>query len=183
MITAALPKVDVRNAPSSATVAERPAWSVLRTRSRAEKAVADVLGAAGIEFFLPLVGRMALHGGRRRRVEQPLFPGYLFLRAAREQTWFAADSRLVAQVIPAPDQARLAHEIEQIREALSRGGVLDPHAYLRVGRRVRVRSGPFQGIEGLVERRDPCGRLILGVHLLGQASSLEIDAGLLEPAD
>jgi len=162
---------------------DRAAWSVLRTRGRAEKGVAAILEGAGIEFFLPLIRRVAIHGGRRRRVEQPLFPGYLFLHATQEQRWFAADSRLVAQAIPAVDQARLGREIEQIRAVLERGGELDPHPYLRVGRRVRVRSGPFAGIEGLVERRDPGGRLILGVDLLGQASCMEIDAALLEPTD
>jgi hypothetical protein len=39
------------------------------------------------------------------------------------------------------------------------------------------------GIEGLVEERRPWDRLILQVHTLGRAASLEIDGSLLERVD
>lgn len=162
--------------------AARP-WRVLHTRPRQEKAVRDVLGAAGIRHFLPTVRETKIYGHRKRIVERPLFPSYVFLQGAREEAWFAVGTKRIAQVIEAPDQARLAHELEQIRRALVGRAVLDPYPFLKVGKRVRVCAGPFKGVEGVVDVRSRQDRLILKVDALGRAVGLEIDAGLLEPAD
>jgi len=158
-------------------------WHVLHTRSRQEKVVAQMLGAAGINHYLPLIRKVAYHGGRRRRVELPLFSSYVFLFGPLEAVYFAIESRRVVRSIAAPDQGRLENELQQIRTALSGGAVLDPYPFLTRGRLVRVSSGPFRGLEGLVEERLKQDRLILQVNTLGQAASLEIDAGLLEPVD
>ncbi len=159
-------------------------WHVLHTRSRQEKAVADVLDAAGCRFFLPLVRRVAFHGGRKRIVQQPLFSSYIFLFGAREATFFAISTKRVVRAIPVSDQSALEHELQQIRRAIEgEGQLFDPFPFLTHGRRVRVRSGPFQGLEGLVEERLRQDRLILNVQTLGQATGLEIDASLLEPVD
>lgn len=158
-------------------------WRVLHTRPRQEKAVRDVLGAAGIRHFLPTIREMKVYGHRKRIVERPLFPSYVFLQGAREEAWFAVGTKRVAQVIEAPDQERLAHELEQIRRALLGRAVLDPYPFLKVGKRVRVCAGPFKGVEGVVDVRSRQDRLILKVDALGRAVGLEIDAGLLEPVD
>jgi transcription antitermination factor NusG len=56
-----------------------------------------------------------------------------------------------------------------------------PFPFLRNGLRVEVRSGPFRGLQGVIENRARQGRLILQVTTLGKAVSLEIDASLVEP--
>lgn len=162
--------------------AARP-WRVLHTRPRQEKAVRDVLGAAGIRHFLPTIREIKIYGHRKRIVDRPLFPSYVFLQGAREEAWFAVGTKRVAQVIEAPDQERLAHELEQIRRALLGSAVLDPYPFLKVGKRVRVCGGPFKGVEGVVDVRSRQDRLILKVDALGRAVGLEIDASLLEPVD
>jgi len=158
-------------------------WHVLHTRSRQEKAVAQMLDAAGVRCYLPLIRKVAYHGGRRRRVELPLFSSYVFLFGPLEAIYFAIESRRVVRAICAPDQDRFELELNQIRTALAGGADLDPYPYLTRGRWVRVSSGPFRGLEGLVEERLKQDRLILQVNTLGQAASLEIDASLLEPVD
>lgn len=171
-----------------ATVGEGPCagldrWHVLHTRSRQEKALAEVLDAAGIAYFLPSVRKVAYHGGRKRAVELPLFSSYLFLWGPLDAAYFAVSTKRVVRTIPVADQARLDHELAQIRLALAGGAELDPYPFLRRGRVVRVRSGPLQGVEGLVEERLKRDRLVLQVRTLGRATALEIDASLLEPAD
>jgi len=158
-------------------------WHVLQTRARQEKALARTLGAAGVQHFLPLVSRVRYHGGRRRVVREPLFASYMFLWGPNEAAYFAIETRRVVRSVPVPDQARLEHELEQIRAALALGVGLDAYRGLARGRRVRVTAGPFQGLEGMVEDRARPGRLVLWVHTLGRGASLEIDADLLEPAD
>ncbi|RMD65392.1 MAG: hypothetical protein D6824_02725 [Planctomycetota bacterium] len=165
------------------TVAPQRCWRVLHTRSRQEKAVAQLLEAAGVEQYLPLVRRTRVWGGKRRTVFTPLFPGYVFVRALPEETYVAVDSGRVVQRLDPPDPATLAWELAQLRRALEQERSFDPYPYLREGRRVRVRSGPLQGLEGLIDARRRVDRLVLQVQALGRATSLEIDADLLEPLE
>lgn len=158
-------------------------WRALHTRSRQEKAVAQLLEAAAVEHYLPLVRRTRVWGGKRRAVFTPLFPGYVFVRSLPEETYVAVDSGRVVRCIDPPDPARLAWELDQLRRALEHVGSFDPYPYLREGRRVRVRSGPLRGLEGLVDARRRVDRLVLQVQTLGRAAALEIDADLLEPLE
>lgn len=158
-------------------------WFVLHTRSRQEKAVAEVLGAAGGTCFLPLQRRTTYYGHRRRVVEAPLFTCYVFLWGMLEHAYLAVSTKRAARVIPVVDQVRFGQEIAHVRLAVEAGAELGPHRFLRVGRHVRVRAGPFEGLEGIVESGLRQERLILQVQAIGRALSLEIDASLLELVD
>jgi transcription antitermination factor NusG len=158
-------------------------WHVLHTRARQEKAVARALTAAAIEHYLPLVKHIRYRGRRKRLVQEPLFASYLFLRGPNEAAYFAVSTKRIANVIKVADQQRFVGELEQIRRALHNGADLGPSRYLEVGRRVRVTAGPFRDIEGMIEDRARPDRLVLQIAALGRATSLEIDAGLLEPVE
>lgn len=158
-------------------------WHVLRTLARQEKAINRMLSSAGYRAFLPCVRHVRIYGHRKRRVEAPLFPGYVFLWGPLEAAYFAMESGRIAQIIRVTDQGRLDHELKQIRLALEGEAQLDPFPYLRVGSRVRVTQGPFRGVEGLVDERRHPDRLILVIDALGRATSMEIDASILAPID
>lgn len=181
------PIVEVAGAESSAPEAPAAAgdarWHVLHTRARQEKAVARALHAAEIEHYLPLVSHLRYRARRKRLVEEPLFASYLFLHGPMEAAYFAVATKRVANIIRVADQDCFLNELEQIRRALHNGAVLRPDRYLEVGRRVRVTAGPFRDIEGRIEKRARPDRLVLQITALGRATSLEIDADLLEPVD
>lgn len=158
-------------------------WQVLHTRARQEKAVARALLAAGVDHYLPLIRRTSYRGRRKSVVEEPLFACYLFLYGPQESAYFAVSTRRVANVIKVADQRRFVDELEQIHRSLDNGADLSPYRYLKVGRRVRVTAGPFRGIEGLIEDRARADRLVLQIAALGRATSLEIDADLLEAVE
>ena len=158
-------------------------WWVLHTKPRQEKAVAEAFAAAGLRFFLPTVRETKVYGHRRRVVDRPLFASYIFFSGVREEAWFADGVRRLAGIIEVADQRTLARELEQIRLAVRGMGVLEPYPFLTTGRAVCVRSGPFKGVEGMVDGRVGPARIVLRIAALGRAVSLEIDAGLLEPVD
>ena len=56
-------------------------WYGLMTRSRHERVVAHELGGCGITIFLPTVTEVHHWSDRQKKVEVPLFPGYVFVRA------------------------------------------------------------------------------------------------------
>ncbi len=156
-------------------------WRVIQTRSRCEKALAEILHSAGIETFLPLVRTVRYYGHRRREVRTPLFPSYVFLYG--DAAACHVGTRHIASVVPVPSHERLAAELDQIRRALAHSDELTPCPGLAAGTRVRISSGPMEGLEGTVECVRSGNRIVLGVAALGQAVSLETDGALLDVLD
>jgi transcription antitermination factor NusG len=155
-------------------------WTVLQVKSRQEKALANDLRALSIQHYLPTIHRVQVYGGRRFKVELPMFPGYLFLSGSLDEVYTADRTRRVAKIIQVFDQKQLDWELTNLRLALEGSACLDPYPFLKKGVRVEVRSGPFRGLEGLVEDRAGATRLILQIEMLGRAMSLEIDGSQLE---
>jgi transcription antitermination factor NusG len=52
----------------------------------------------------------------------------------------------------------------------------DPHPYLREGMQVEVIRGPLAGVRGILLRKGTRARLVMGVTLIHQAVSVELDA-------
>jgi len=158
-------------------------WLVLHVRSRQEKVVRDALSARGVACWLPLVATARYYGKQKVIRELPLFPGYLFMRGQRSDTFAADRNNRLVQVLDVPDPDRLVEELRSLDLAIRAGADLTPADYLARGERAWVRSGPFKGVTGVVERRGRPGRLMLQVEMLSRAVSIEIDVGLLERAD
>ncbi len=165
--------------------AEPPRWFACRTRPRAEKRVEHLLAERGIEVYLPRIARERQWADRRRVVQFPLFPDYVFGRFATEQIHRVLTTPGVAMVVyhsgrPAPIRDA---EIENLR-LLARG--LDalrqepvPHPF-RERDWVRVTDGPFLGLKGVVTQFRGRRHVVAGVRTLGQGIVLFIESGLLE---
>jgi transcriptional antiterminator NusG len=158
-------------------------WYVLHTRSRQEKILANELAARHIDHYLPLVRHSRVYGDRKAVVQEPLFPGYVFLFGSLDEAYQADRSKRVANIIRVTDQQHLEWELSNIKLALSQGAPLDPYPHLVKGVRVEVRAGPFRGLQGVIEEKARESRLILQVDVLGRAVSLEIDATHLQSVD
>lgn len=158
-------------------------WWVAYTKARFEKALAWDLHAGGVPFFLPMVERTAVWGGRKRKVLDALFPSYVFFCGDADSRQSVLKTNRVCHVIPVPQRKQFVAELDAIHRALvcKQPLVLYPHA--AVGKRCRVAQGPMKGIEGIVVQNQNPTRIVLHVGILGQGASLEIEADLLEPIE
>ncbi len=66
-------------------------------------------------------------------------------------------------------------EFLKLRRFLAEGFRAEPHPYLRIGRRVRIKSGPLAGLEGIVARKKRGERLVLSVDLLMRSIIVDVD--------
>src|SRR5689334_11782093 len=101
-------------------------WHVLNIRSRQERVLATILDGMGIDCFLPLRRETHIHRGRRVQVQQPVFPGYVFLWGDRDAAYAADRTRRVAHVIPVNDQERIEWELANLHTALVTQAPLEP---------------------------------------------------------
>jgi transcriptional antiterminator RfaH len=154
-------------------------WFVLQTKSRQEKVVCDFYKERGVEHLLPLVSKTTYYGKRKIKSELPLFPGYVFVRSVVEEAYAADRTRRLVRIIPVFDQVKIEEELRSLTRALEAQHPFDRHPCLVAGVKVEVKSGPLQGVRGVVESRLKTDRLVLQVEILGQAISVEVDTDLL----
>lgn len=158
-------------------------WYALYTCPRHEKRVAEEAERRSISCFLPLYRSVRRWKDRRKELELALFPGYVFVQMALENK---------LRVLELPGAVRLvsfngrpaavpADEIETLQSRLH-GAKVEPHPYLRAGRRVRVRSGAMQGLEGIVVRRKDHCRVVFSIDLIMRSVAVEVDEADVEPA-
>ena len=129
-------------------------WFAVRTRPRHEKTVTTQLETSGIETFLPLSTQVRTWSDRRRTVDFPLFPGYVFVRTspATQARARVFQARGVIGFVGPNNQATAipAQQIEAVRSLLQSHIECRQYPFLNVGQRVRVQNGAgFQGLEGI----------------------------------
>ena len=158
-------------------------WYAVRTRSNHEKRVAERMGHRSIEHLLPLYSSLRQWKDRKVSLLMPLFPGYVFVRLCVRDRLRVLEVPGVAGLVGTRSQAvPLADdEIRAIQGCVNAGSRIAPHPYLSVGNRVRVRSGPFCGIEGIIVRTNNKANLVISLSLIQSSATLEIDQFELEP--
>jgi transcription antitermination factor NusG len=170
--------------PGITRISDAPGpWWVAHTKARFEKAFAADLASRRIAYFLPMLERVRISGGRRRVGLLPLFPSYVFFAGDGDDRYRAVSTGRLCQVIRVADQVRLVDELTALQRALSGKATIDPYPYAAVGRRCRVMAGPFRGIEGKVVRWEGRTRIVLEVGILGRGAAMEVHPDLLEPAE
>jgi len=159
-------------------------WFAAYTNSHHEKRVASHFTERQIKSFLPLYATR--HRWKNRcgvNLELPLFPNYVFVRIdPRERVRVLEVPGVVSLVgfgrilAPLPD-----FEIEALRSGLGQRRI-EPHPYLVIGERVRIKAGPMTGMEGVLVRKKNNFRVVLALDVIMQCVAVEVDADDLEPA-
>jgi len=158
-------------------------WYAGYTAARHEKRVAEQFARRGVEHFLPLYEAIHRWNNGRHRLRLPLFPGYIFVRLAFQ-------NRL--RVLEVPGLVRLVGfgslpyplpeaDINKMRAALNSGIFAEPYPYLTAGTRVEIRSGPLQGMTGIMLRRQNKYRIVISVDLIMRSIIVEVEAGDVVP--
>jgi transcription antitermination factor NusG len=159
-------------------------WFAVYTTCRHEKRVAQHLNQREIEHFLPLyVAQRKWRDGSRVALELPLFPCYLFIRIERRSRSAVLGVPGVLAIVggtgrepaPLPDSA-----IEALRRGVAQR-IVEPHPLLTAGKQVRIRSGAFSGMTGIVARRKGGFRIVLTLQQIMQSIAIEVDEHDLEP--
>jgi transcription antitermination factor NusG len=162
-------------------------WYASYVKSRHEFVVCSELQRKGIEAFLPSVKRLQQWKDRKKLIEFPLFPGYIFVHISHESGAFLnvlKTNGVVTFVSSTPGNPSTVpdEEIYTLKLLLASGEELDVYPSLKIGERIRVRRGPLKGAEGILARKDDQYQFLVNVHLLGRSVGVKIYADELEVA-
>jgi transcription antitermination factor NusG len=163
---------------ASTLVPSKVSWYAAYTCSRHEKRVAEQLQERGIEHFLPLYRSVRRWKDRKKELELVLFPGYVFVRLDLADRLRVLQLPGVVRFVSFNGQpaALPRDDIEGLRNGLSHNLVAEHHPFLKVGRRVRVISGPLSGAQGILVRRRNDSRLVISIEAIMRSVAVEIDA-------
>ena len=154
-------------------------WYAVHTMARHEKRVASQLQENRVITFLPLLQEIHKWSDRKRKVDVPLFSCYAFVRIVptpenRVQVLrthgvlgFVGSDR---QGTPIPDE-----EIESLQTAIREKIPFALHPFVSAGKRVRIRGGSLDGVEGILVREGTDQSLIVSVELLRRSVSIRVE--------
>jgi transcription termination/antitermination protein NusG len=160
-------------------------WYAVQTRARHEKRVAERFQERGISIFLPLVSELRGWSDRKKMVELPLFGCYVFVKvaASREERLRVCCVEGVLRIIggkgegsPIPEE-----QIEAVRTITSQKLAWSEHPFLKIGQRVRIKSGAMNGVEGILLARDGDRTLVVSVDAIQRSLSVRIEGYDIEP--
>lgn len=161
-----------------------PAWYVLHTKSRFENVVNSGLLNKAVESFLPKITVSSKRKDRKKLIQVPLFPGYVFVRSDLhpnhhlEIVKTAGAVKLVGNrsgPISVPDET-----IASIRIMVDSHQPITTGYRFAIGDRVMVVNGPFTGVVGIFHRYGSQDRIVVHIEALSQFAAVEVEAGDVE---
>ena len=166
-------------------VPEDRRWYAIHTHARHEKAISVKLQQAGLTTFLPVLTEVHQWSDRRKSVELPLFPCYLFLQILDlygvRQVLYRTPGVLGlvgdnGRGTPIPNE-----QIEDVRKVLAQPNLCHEHPFLKAGQRVRVHGGPLDGVEGILIEGRANRHLVISVDTIQKSLAVIIDGYDIRP--
>lgn len=157
-------------------------WHALYTRHQHEKVVAQALSGKGFEVFLPLYSAVRRWKDRQKELSLPLFPSYVFIRDGLDRMLNIVTTPGVHALVGWGGRPAVVsqEEIEAVRRMVQSATRVEPHPYLKSGDWVRIKSGPLEGIRGILLRKKSVYRLVLSVEMLEKSVAVEVDVSAVE---
>ena len=153
-------------------------WLAVQVRSGREIGTAAGLRERGYEEFVPLCQQKRRWSDRTKVVNVALFTGYVFCRFDAANPYPIVTTPGVLMIVggkhcPVPVNNS---EIEALQITSRAQTECSPCAFLDVGQRVQIHSGPLSGLSGIVVRFKNRHRLVISISLLRKSVAIELDS-------
>jgi transcription antitermination factor NusG len=131
-------------------------WYALYVKSRNEKKVAKRLTDLGIEVYCPIKKEVRQWSDRKKIIEVPIIPSYLFVRINERDRELVFQAQGVVRYIFWLGKPAIIRneEIEVLKTYAERNGFEVNLDSIKPGDVIAVPDGPFKGSEGIVKELD-----------------------------
>ncbi len=164
-----------------------PNWYALWVKSRSEFVTSQELNRKGIESYVPAATRVRQWADRKKKVDFPLFPGYVFVHILPKADEFlnvvkTRGSVCLVCLEPGRPTSVSPQEIESLKVLLQSGTTFDVYPAFKEGTAVRVKRGPLYGAVGILAKRKDQDMFLVNIEILGRSVGLKIHAEDVEQA-
>jgi len=152
-------------------------WYALFTRHQHEKSVAFALSNKSHEVYLPLYRSVRRWRDRAKHLWFPLFPCYVFIREGMDRQLQILTTPGIIHIVGWGGRPAIVPQtqLDAVRQIIESCLNVETHPYLQSGDRVRVKTGPLMGLEGILTRKKGVARLVVSMEMLGRSAAVEID--------
>ena len=163
-------------------------WLVVYVSSRQEKKVSAYLTKRKVDNYLPMVRLLRQWSDRKKFVDFPMFPGYLFVRPTATQYDDVITIPGVVNYLKFSREPAIVtnKEIDIIRTIESSGYYAEnipmPTDY-ELGEKVIVKEGPLRGQTGVLMRKDKEDSFLILFETIGQSLKVKIPYQMLGKVD
>lgn len=157
-------------------------WLLVATKARGEFVARQHLERQGFEVCLPQITLRKRKKGIWQQVDEPMFPGYLFVGVVlgeqdiapiRSSQGCRQIVRFGGQLVPLPNSV--------IQRLLAYDTVPRPDLpTLRPGQIVRIEAGPFAGLEAVFDKARGSDRVQVLMTVLGTVRPVAVPAGAID---
>lgn len=156
---------------------ENKKWFALYTKPRHEFKAETQLSAAGIDYYLPTIVRVKQWSDRKKKVKEALFSGYIFVYGCERERIIALEQYAVVRSIFFEGQPAIVPDwqIDNLKKMLEHGADIEVTDELKIGTNVKIISGPFKDIKGIIyESANNEKMLAITIDLLKRAVVVKI---------
>jgi transcriptional antiterminator RfaH len=157
-------------------------WMIAQLKPNGLKTAIRNLERQDFSIFTPMLKITRRQRDRLVSRNEPLFPGYVFVRETTQSEAFSRISytlgirRLLLRADRRPATLP-ADFVSSLRSRCDPSGFLLPDTALAPGARVRVMQGPFADTVSQIESLDRDGRISILIAVLGQQVRVRVDPG------
>jgi transcription antitermination factor NusG len=151
-------------------------WFALYTKPRHEFKAAEKLRSVSIELYLPTIIVKRKWSDRKRKVEVPLFNGYIFIYASEKERLLSLQQEGIVRTITFLGKPSIIPEwqIESLRKMLSETPDIFVSDKIEEGTKIKITEGPFEGVTGIVKEADSEKWLFVNIEILNRAVSVKL---------
>lgn len=158
-------------------------WHVVYTKPRHEKKVFDEFIFQKYNSYLPLIKQTSIWSDRKKSIEKPLFPSYVFvfLRNAKEY-YRVLEVNGVVSFIRFNNQPAIVKEseIELIKKMIETSSQIElAQQDIKTGEKCRIQSGLLNGFECEVISINGKNKLLVRINSLRQNITAELNGDYL----
>lgn len=165
----------------------RPGWYVVYTKPRHEKKVHTRLTEKNIASILPTKKVLRSWHDRKKYVEEPLFPSYIFIQLNSMHDYYGGieEDSVLYYVKTGKEIARVSETIvDNIRLASSHGSEIEvSDQHFQPSRRLVIQHGVLTGLTGEFVKYENKKKLLIRVSLLQRSILLSLPDEYLIPED
>lgn len=161
-------------------------WLALYTKPKQEQKAELQIERYGIQVYLPMITRLSKWSDRTKKIREPLIKGYIFVYANEKERLQALENPSVVRcllengrpaVIPEYQIDNLKHFVKEEFEYKIVNAITP-------GMRVRIKSGAFKDVTGVIVQENGNNALAVSIELLNRTVlSYLSDLSIVEPLD
>lgn len=156
-------------------------WFALYVKSRHEFVTNNELKKKDVETFLPSVRKLRQWKDRKKWIDFPLFPGYLFIHIPPRPESIVNVLKTrgainLLSAVPGQPTPVAPEEIDSLQLMVGSGREIDIYPHLKEGTRVRVKKGPLRGAEGTLEKKHDQYMFMVNIEMLGRSVGIKMNA-------